>query len=48
MSELEKRAVREAIESALAEIEQSEDFSQGVVDGLNDALRILGGTTNVE
>ncbi len=48
MSELERRAVIEAIEAALAEIEQSEDFSQGVVDDLKDSIRILGGTVNDE
>lgn len=42
ISPLQHRFIVEAIFTALAEIEQSEDFSQGVADGLYESLRILG------
>lgn len=42
ITEMERRAVVEAIKDALAEAEQSTDISQGVVDKLEDSLRILG------
>jgi hypothetical protein len=42
LSPLQTRFVIEAIFTALAEIEQSEDFSQGAADGLYESLRILG------
>jgi hypothetical protein len=42
ISELERRYAVEMIDQALAEVEESEDVSQGAIDGLYDVLRILG------
>lgn len=43
ISELERRHLIATIQSALAEMEQSEDFSQGTIDDLEEAVVILGG-----
>jgi hypothetical protein len=47
ISEIERRALIESLETALAEMEASDEFSQGSVDGLYEAVRILGGKVNV-
>jgi hypothetical protein len=47
ITELERQHVVEMIDQALAEMEESEEFSQGAIDGLYDVLRILG-VKNVE
>lgn len=39
---LQKRFIIETLFAALAEIEQSEDFSQGVADDMLEVLKILG------
>lgn len=44
ISEMERRHLIEVIEQALAEMEQSEDFSQGTVDDLREGIIILGGS----
>lgn len=38
----EKIVLVEAVNTALAEVENNDDISQGVVDRLHDALEILG------
>jgi hypothetical protein len=43
ISELERRHLIIVIEQALAEMEQSEDFSQGTIDDLRNGVEILGG-----
>jgi hypothetical protein len=43
ISELERRHLIATIEQALAEMEQSEDFSQGTIDDLKEGIIILGG-----
>jgi hypothetical protein len=48
ISELERRYITEAIIQALTEIDASEDFSQGVVDDLEEGLKILGVRKNAE
>ncbi len=48
ISVLERNAVIAAIQQALAEVEQLEDISQGVVDDLQDAIRILGGVVHAD
>jgi hypothetical protein len=47
ISETERRHLVEMIEQALVEMETDEDISQGAVDGLVDALKILGVTYEV-
>lgn len=48
ISELERRYITEAIIQALTEINESEDFSQGIVDDLEEGLKILGVRRNAE
>lgn len=42
MSELEERHAVEMIEQALLEMEESDEISQGAIDGLVEILEILG------
>ena len=42
VSPLQRRFIIETLFAALAEIEQSEDFSQGVADDMYEVLKILG------
>lgn len=44
VSELQRRALVEAIEQALVEMEESDEISQGAIDGLVDGLAMLGVT----
>lgn len=41
-TQLQRRFIIETIFAALAEIEQSPDFSQGVADDMCEVLKILG------
>lgn len=43
LSDLERGELLEALYTALAETEASIDISQGVIDGLHEAVDILGG-----
>ena len=42
ITELERRHIVEMIEQALVEMEESSEVSQGAIDGLIDALKVLG------
>lgn len=42
ITEQERRYVVEMIEQALVEMEESDQISQGAIDGLVDALKVLG------
>lgn len=42
LSELERRFIGEAIDQALAEVEDNPDISQGVVDDLKEVQKIIG------
>lgn len=42
ITELERRHIVEMIEQALVEMEESDQISQGAIDGLADALKVLG------
>jgi hypothetical protein len=44
ITETERRHLVEMIEQALVEMEIDEDISQGAIDGLVDALKMLGVT----
>lgn len=44
ITELERRTLVEYIKAALDEVDVYTDISQGVVDGLQDSLAILGET----
>lgn len=43
ITELERRFLIEKIEQAIAEMEASDEFSQGSIDGMYEAVQILGG-----
>lgn len=43
LSDLERGEILEALYTALAEVSQTADISQGVVDRLHEAVEILGG-----
>ena len=42
ITELERQFIVEQVGQALAEMEESEEISQGAIDGLVEALHILG------
>lgn len=44
LTEMERRAMLEILYAAIVEVEECEDISQGVEDGLLEAVEMLGGS----